>query len=333
MRTENLDQAEIPLTEIMTNHKTLPINLNIVFSRWDIIPDSWKDDLDSKLLSIQAANRNYILRCHESSSQVAESGSQEFLRGLKGAWLNHNAFFRLQQQLLGNLMSVNSVSKNESEEIIQILKDTQLVDTVTIFYGLGTKLHLERRSKELGVTISPFRTFYLDYPYEHLTQTDEFLIGKYHSGSKSLFFQRAKKPPLNLIKGLNSKKMAEELREKRADLFNSTLYNLWLDRSAEIKALVEISTSDNSDEYVWMYNLEGIEGFCLKSWIYSDSNFNIDQLTEYTSLGLEERVTKKVGPWNGNLPRLTDTPAYQRVIGWFKLEAQILEERGITVVL
>lgn len=127
--------------------------------------------------------------------------------------------------------------------------------------------------------------------------------------------------------------MIVELENKRKSLFNSTLYNYWLDRGSEIRALVSISTSDNYDEYVWMYNLEGIEGFCLKHWAYGLESFDVNTLTDYKIDSLKAIRIQRTYSTNDLLPKLTRTRKYQKIMNWFNHEKFRLEEKGIIVNL
>jgi len=241
-------------------------------NRWYVIPPEWKKDVDTSLLKVLSSNRKYIKHLEGQVQKISSFSPQTFLEDLVSSWYNHNKFFSSLYPFLSSLPKNGSITQSQGKIIQRILDDMKLVDTITLLYSLAIKPILQRNYLA-GNIVPPFDSFHIAYIVDHHdfirnNISLEDIIQKYHGGSIELFKQRKSKGILlELFDGRISDEKIEELKEAKEKTFLNALYDFYIDKPKKIKSLVEISTIDNFDEYRFLYNLEGIEGFYLKDFL------------------------------------------------------------------
>ncbi|RMD67892.1 hypothetical protein D6817_00275, partial [Candidatus Pacearchaeota archaeon] len=238
------------------------------FNRWKVLPQSWKDDVDRSLHNVLASNRSLIERVRLAVERISEISPERFSSELESAWMHHNNFYRTMHYFLRSLPLDSHPSASQTREIERLLSDMAYVDTITLIYSLAIKKILSRSQN----AVQPFRSFYFEYLLDHCKLSEGQLdakdvLRKYHANSHELFEQRKKKGVLKAVfeEGLGRDKL-EQLQQARESLFLETFYHHYLGKPERHKALVRISTIDNFDEYVYLYNLEGVEGFALREY-------------------------------------------------------------------
>tara|TARA_Y100000310_G_C20697465_1_gene826715 strand:- start:2304 stop:3821 length:1518 start_codon:yes stop_codon:yes gene_type:complete len=245
-------------------------NLNKRPNRWQLIPSEWKEDVDASLLNLLSSNREHVKNLEGQVKELSHLPPNLFLADLESSWYNHNAFFLAINPFLKSLPDNGTPSSRQLKAMQRILDDMILVDTITLLHSLTIKPILERNSTR---RIVPFNSFYMDYPLDHYDLMDgaiglEKIINKYHGGSQELLEQRKKKGVLSRVFSRRKERKEEErLRELKEKMFLEAFYDSYVDRSDQIKALTRISTIDNFDEYRFLYNLEGIEGYYLNDYL------------------------------------------------------------------
>lgn len=239
-------------------------------NKWHLVPPDWKADVDGSLLKVLSLNRGFIKNLDNEVRNMSTQSPERFLEGLISSWNNHNTFFSSIHDFLVSLPERGNMAPKQLEHTQIILEDMGLVDRVTLLYSLTIKPLLETNKK---VGFAPFNSFYNDYPLDHHRLicgeiSLEEIIQKYHGGSIELFEQRKNKGLLlNIFSGGVNKRELKELRVLREKMFLKALYDFFIDRHDRVKSLVKICTIDNFDEYRFLYNLEGIEGFYLKDYL------------------------------------------------------------------
>ncbi|GIU68659.1 MAG: hypothetical protein KatS3mg001_509 [Candidatus Pacearchaeota archaeon] len=261
-------------------------------NRWNLIPPSWKADVDKSLLNVLSLNRKFIKNLENDVRKISFLSPEDFLSNLISSWYNHNTFFSSLIPFLISLPEDGHITQLQAISIQKILNDMGLVDRITLLHSLAIKPLLER-NHEIGFI--PFNSFYIDYLLDHhdLVCCDaslEDIIQKYHGNSVELFEQRKNRGILSKIfSGISDDRERKELRKLKEKMFLSALYDYFIDRPNKVKALVKISTIDNFDEYRFLYNLDGIEGFYLKDYLIrngllEDTRSEIENLLNYFAL-------------------------------------------------
>lgn len=273
-------------------------------NKWDLIPPKWKDNVDSSLLQVLGLNRDFIGSVQQQVNQISLQNPGDFLNDLVSGWYNHNMFFTSLESFLRSLPKNGNLNRFQLNEAQKILDDSRLVDTVTLFHSLAIKPILERNG---DAAFSPFSSFYIDYPLDHFDLVNgdvgiEEILEKYHGGSPQLFNQRKNKGILaRIFSGNFPEEEGSDLRQIREKMFDRALYTGFLDRSENTRSLSQISTIDNSDEYRFLYNLKGIEGFFLKDYLVKNnllqgSENGIESLLNYftnLTITMDEEISSQ----------------------------------------
>ena len=170
-------------------------------NRWNVIPESWRADVDKSLLEVLCANRKKIDDAKVKANSLEFESPVRFSKELSGVWFAHNTFYRELTPLMVKFSKQTSGIGSKDRNLIKnILNDMALVDGTTLNYTLAIKKIL---SKQERITL-PLRSFYLSYQIDHAKYArgeicKKQLISEYHSDSEELFEQRANKNPLNKV--------------------------------------------------------------------------------------------------------------------------------------
>lgn len=275
--------------------KTPPSITEGTESKWDLIPDAWKQNVDESLMSVLTSNRSHTC----NTDTLRDLSPVEFLNKIESAWENHNQFYRSIRTLARDLSM--PLAPHNAEMLRQVLRDMEKVDLTTLAYSLAIKPHLEQWSSIRNIVVQPSKIFHIEYVADHAAMqqglvSSDAIMHRYHGGSAALMRQRVQKSPLIAI---DPSIMDVSKRMKHDAIYNS------IDRHPYTKALAEISRIDNFDEYKHLYNLEGIEGFKIHDWL-SSHGIAVDG---YKTSTAAEKIVVQTEEYLPRLPQYRQTVA------------------------
>lgn len=262
-----------------------------------IIPEEWKDDLDSTLKEELVSANRYFARENPNLKKWIKKKSQlspeKFFSELKRRWEWHHEFYEeLLEPALPLLLEENifSLSPRQIKLIREAYLVGSLVDQATIIFSGGIKKHLENwipsfvkkyslKEEELDLLLglSPIETYDSQYLADHLEylamrkrkdknveSKRDFLIEEYHAGIPEIFEMRFSQNRLKDYQERTISQLQEDIKKLKSgkEKRDKVIYII-LERP-DLKAVRKIIKYDTNEERKIMRELIGISGFVLR---------------------------------------------------------------------
>lgn len=266
--------------------------INTSILKRDIIPTEWKNDIDKRLIDdLLYANRYFASSNPKMKDQITKEIKTVptlFYKHLVDRWDWHNNFYEgLLEPALPLILESNhfSLSPYRIKALTNSYSACSAVDMATLPMTGAIKSYLNVWTVKLSIYMSdeekrvlltpPTESFYAKYAQDHLTyiyyskinpkKSEIFkaeLLKKYHADDNKVFAGRITKfekyvhqMPKKLKQEINKYDIKDEYK---IDHFYSTI------EKPQLKAIRDIITYDNYDEYLILYSLIGISGYILR---------------------------------------------------------------------
>lgn len=307
-----------------------------------VIPQDWKADIDRRLtVDLLSANRYFAEENPNIAQLIAkelEKDPESFYQELTRRWDWHNQYYEKHlEPVIGEVLEKKSIalSPRRVDFLIETYRVSSLVDQATLVTTGAIKKYLERWSQpdRIGPLANdekkmlftpPVDSFMAEYQREHLRyilaaknqdssteKKKEELLHKYHAGDEEIFEGRMKRFS-KYWKADNERIEKEVLDLTIGDGYKIQHLYFTLERP-RLKALRDIVTYDNREEYHILTSLIGVSGFVLRKRVleYLDETkilINEGGIYEFSDAQVLEGLSK-LRTYRGELMR-KDVPGY-----------------------
>ena len=260
-----------------------------------IIPEEWKEDIDEIVADELLSANRYFAKENPLISKLVDEEIKKppgsFLGELRGRWNWHNDFYENKlEPALDTLLEKDSfeLSLLQVKTLAGAYRASSLVDQATLVTSAAIKKYLDKwipqlsekfqlKDEEISLLTLPSQEpqwveYYRDHLRYLLAEKEDIklaeelkrkLLSKYHAGDEKIFNGRLAHQfsayPLR-----DPALMEERIAQLKTDESKQAASAYLVMERPELKAIQDIVTFDNVEEYEIVKSLIGISGFILR---------------------------------------------------------------------